>query len=314
MLLKIGKDLDLAYRLLRQGEVVGIPTETVYGLAANAFDELALARIFELKQRPRFDPLIVHCANKESAFDLAYDVPTALAVLAEAFWPGPLTILVNKKAQIPHLVTAGLPTVALRVPALSLTLDLLHALDFPLAAPSANPFGYVSPTSAFHVLKHFGDKIPYILDGEDCRLGLESTIVRWNGAGVEVLRLGSISMEALQDATQDKVLLASGLAENSPGNFKQHYSNHKEMVLLAHGSPMPTLSAGEASLCFNKVGNMGKDMYFLTENDDLSLAASRLFGLLRQLDRSDIHRIYAELAPGQGLGLAINDRLKRAAG
>ncbi|MBK7751267.1 MAG: threonylcarbamoyl-AMP synthase [Flavobacteriales bacterium] len=176
----IGTDLLEAARLLRAGQVVAIPTETVYGLAANAFDEAAVVRVFETKQRPAFDPLIVHVKDRNQLERVAV-VPAEAEPLIARFWPGPLTLVLPKRPEVPDLVTSGLDTVAVRMPAHPLTRQLLALLDFPLAAPSANPFGYVSPTTAQHVADQLGDRIPYILDGGPCDVGVESTIIAWDG-------------------------------------------------------------------------------------------------------------------------------------
>ncbi|MBI1184504.1 threonylcarbamoyl-AMP synthase [bacterium] len=316
MHLKIGKDLDLARRLIMDGELVAIPTETVYGLAANAFNEEAVARIFEVKKRPKFDPLIVHCAHLQAAAELAKEWPEPLQQLAEKFWPGPLTLVVEKQDKIPDLVTAGLPTVGLRVPAHPLTLDLLYILDVPLAAPSANPFTYVSPTTPFHVLQQLGDDIPYILDGEACTVGIESTIVRYNGKAIEILRLGGLSTESIAETVDCEVLVKSGEnGQNVPGSFKKHYSNSKRIVLFENGELLPRAGKNEAILFFNKPANMPENSrwFYLTENNDTHVAAAQLFGKLRELDQPEIETIYIEKAPATGLGPAINERLGRAA-
>ncbi|MFZ4635519.1 MAG: L-threonylcarbamoyladenylate synthase, partial [Saprospiraceae bacterium] len=187
---KIGSDLSRAVHLLNDGYLVGIPTETVYGLAGNALNPAAVASIFEAKNRPSFDPLIVHISDATELTRYALTLPEAARRLASLFWPGPLTLLLPRRAVIPDLVTSGLDRVALRVPAHEMALQLLQALDFPLAAPSANPFGYVSPTTAQHVVDQLGGRIPYVLDGGACAVGLESTIVGFEADGVVVYRLG----------------------------------------------------------------------------------------------------------------------------
>ena len=191
---EIGKDIEKSAALLASGELVAIPTETVYGLAGNALDEKAVVQIFKSKNRPRFDPLIVHVAGIDQVYNYVESIPEELKALAEAFWPGPLTLLLTKKSIIPDLVTSGLGKVGVRVPNHALTLSLLERLDFPLAAPSANPFGYISPTSASHVQDHLGDKLAYILDGGHCEVGLESTIVGMEEGQVIIYRLGVILM------------------------------------------------------------------------------------------------------------------------
>jgi L-threonylcarbamoyladenylate synthase len=195
----IDKNITQAATYLKVGEVVAIPTETVYGLAANAFDANAVAKIFEAKNRPFFDPLIVHTHAIEEVHKLVEEIPPQLLALAKKCWPGPLTLLLPKKAIIPDLVTAGLPAVGIRIPQQAATLQLLQLLEFPLAAPSANPFGYVSPTSAQHVFDQLQGKIPYILDGGECNVGLESTIVGMQNEVVTIFRVGGLSIEAIEE-------------------------------------------------------------------------------------------------------------------
>lgn len=313
MHLKIGKDLELCYRLLVEGIPVAIPTETVYGLAANAFDENAVSKVFEIKNRPKFDPLIVHCATVGDVKGVGKNIPQELLDLAIEFWPGPLTIVVDKSEEIPDIVTAGLDTVAVRIPNHPLTLDLLYGLYFPLAAPSANPFTYVSPTSAFHVLDQLGDEIEYILDGDECEVGLESTIIRMKNDQIEVMRLGGISTEDLQAKTKLNVVLLHDVdREKMPGSHKKHYSNNKKIELLPNGSDTPELDKKEAAITFKK-SKSGDNIYALSENGDINEAAKNLFRTLRMLDIQEITKVFIELAPETGLGPAINERLKRAA-
>ncbi|MGB0356859.1 MAG: L-threonylcarbamoyladenylate synthase, partial [Cytophagales bacterium] len=194
----IGNSIAIAAGYLKEGFVVGIPTKTVYGLAGNAFCERALTRIFKIKRRPYEDPLIVHCAHKTAVLPLVSAWPQEADMLAKAFWPGALTLLLPKRDLVPGLVTAGRSRVAVRVPSHPMTQRLLQALSFPLAAPSANPFGYISPTTAHHVADQLGDALPYILDGGAAALGLESTIVGFDRGEVIVYRLGGISVEAIE--------------------------------------------------------------------------------------------------------------------
>ena len=194
----IGQDISQAKRVLDEGELVAIPTETVYGLAGNALNPVAVASIFETKNRPSFDPLIVHIPSLDVAENYVIDIPDPLRKLAEQFWPGPLTLLLPRKNTIPDIVTSGLERVAIRVPDHSLTLELLSQLDFPLAAPSANPFGYISPTSPQHVDAQLGERISYILDGGKCRVGLESTIVGMEENEIVVYRLGGLEISEIE--------------------------------------------------------------------------------------------------------------------
>jgi L-threonylcarbamoyladenylate synthase len=195
---EIGRDIEKAKSLLMQGDLVAIPTETVYGLAGNALDPEAVALIFETKNRPSFDPLILHTSSIGRVEDFVSSFPEKLKILAESFWPGPLTLLLPRKSVVPDLVTSGLDRVAVRVPKHPLTLALLESLDFPLAAPSANPFGYISPTRPEHVEAQLGEKIPYILDGEACDVGLESTIVGLEEDEIVIYRLGGLEISAIE--------------------------------------------------------------------------------------------------------------------
>lgn len=315
----IGKDIKKAKQLLESGELVAIPTETVYGLAGNALNIQAVTRIFTTKNRPHFDPIIVHVSSVDDAARYVTSIPEKARILARLFWPGPLTLLLEKKPVIPDLVTAGLDSVAVRCPAHPMALELLSALDFPLAAPSANPFGYVSPTRAEHVNEQLGDKIPYILDGGPCTIGIESTIVGFDRGQTRLYRLGGLSLEKIQSAI-GPVVLQTGSTESpvAPGQLSKHYSPGKHLVL------------GNLSELVKKVGKNGQDVgvlafaklvpgvapenqIVLSPSEDLEVAAQQLFGALRELDRRKVKMILAEEVPDVGIGRAINDRLRRAA-
>ncbi len=305
-----------ASKYLRNGEVIGIPTETVYGLAGNALEENTVLKIFEVKNRPKFDPLIVHVNTLKKLNDLVLDFPDKAAVLAENFWPGPMTLLLDKASCVPDLLTAGSTRVAIRVPRHPLTLDLLANLDFPLAAPSANPFGYVSPTTAQHVQDQLGNKIPFILDGGPCEVGLESTIIGFEEGKPIVYRLGGIAVEDIERLV-GKTKLNLNLSSNplAPGMLKSHYAPTKkimigrvpELVERLKGKKLGILSYRE------DYSNLNPDQQVILSPDgDLSKAAKELFGALRKFDTSDIDVIVTQRFPDQGLGKAINDRLKRA--
>ncbi|MDH5599641.1 MAG: L-threonylcarbamoyladenylate synthase, partial [Cyclobacteriaceae bacterium] len=226
---KIGKNIELAASLLQKGEVVAIPTETVYGLAANAFNSKAVAQIFEVKNRPAFDPLIVHIGDRSMLKKIVRKIPVRAEKLMDEFWPGPLTLVLEKDSSVPDIVTSGLPTVGVRMPAHSVSLSLLQSLDFPLAAPSANPFGFVSPTTPEHVSSQLGDKIPYILDGGDCSVGIESTIVGFEGDDVIVYRLGGLSVEEIEAVTGKVEIRISSSSPKAPGMLIKHYSPGKPL-------------------------------------------------------------------------------------
>jgi L-threonylcarbamoyladenylate synthase len=313
---EIGKDIVKAKRFLEQSNLVGIPTETVYGLAANALNSISVAKIFEAKDRPTFDPLIVHTFSINKVYDFVKEIHPSLLKLAEKFWPGPLTLLLPKKDVVPSLVTSGLDRVGVRIPNHDLTLNLLKQLDFPLAAPSANPFGYISPTSAQHVQAQLGNKLPYILDGGNCKVGLESTIVGEENGELIVYRLGGLSIEDIETVV-GKVTVQLNQSSNpkAPGQLKSHYAPKKPLFIgdLSELQEKHKLKKTGAIV----FGNDFKcDEWVVVKNLSVSSnyheAAANLFSFLRELDEDDIDVIISSFVPNQGLGLAINDRLKRA--
>jgi L-threonylcarbamoyladenylate synthase len=312
-----GKDIQKAKRILVQDGLVAIPTETVYGLAANAFREEAVVKIFEVKNRPSFDPLIVHVDSIEQAEDMVVDVPPKAKELAARFWPGPLTLLLKKKAIIPDMVTSGLSTVAIRIPDHPLTLDLLHSLPFPLAAPSANPFGYVSPTSVKHVNDQLGDKIPYILDGDDCDVGIESTIIGFIDEEPEIYRLGGIPVEDIESVLGFvSVKHHSSSRPEAPGLLESHYAPVKKVKLNDINDLDATTDPRQIGLIrFKEVypSIPERNQIILSKDGDLIEAAKNLFSALRKMDEMDVKYVVAESLPEIGLGRAINDRLRRAA-
>jgi L-threonylcarbamoyladenylate synthase len=312
----IGTDLEQAVRYLREGEVVAIPTETVYGLAGNALNEDAVLKIFEAKQRPRFNPLIIHVASPALIDRYAREVPDTCRLLADRFSPGPLTFLLPKTSQVPDLVTAGSDLVAIRIPAHPLTQQLLHALDFPLAAPSANPFGYVSPVTAQHVWDGLQGRIPYILDGGPCPMGLESTIVGFEDGQVVLHRHGAVPVEAIEAEIGAPVLVRGKVDRiDAPGQLKSHYAPHiplwqgdvDSLLQVHHGKKI-------AVIAFHKryIYPEPAYQYTLSPSGDLHEAARNLFRVLREVDSLDADIILAERFPEAGLGRAINDRLQRA--
>ena len=314
----IGKDIKIAADYLQKGQLVAIPTETVYGLAANAFDMAAVLAIFEAKNRPTFNPLIVHCADiTQIERFVTYFSPNAKK-LAAAFMPGPLTLLLPKKANIHDLITAGSEKVAIRIPNHPLTLELLSQIDFPLTAPSANPFGYISPTSTSHVVAQLGEKIPYILEGGECTVGIESTIVGFDDKdSVLIYRLGGLSVEEIEKVVgKVSILPHSDNKPATPGRLLSHYAP-KTPFYLGNIAELWEKYADK------KVGILAfSDFYdkvplhnqlILSEQGSLSEAARNLFAALRKLDELEVEVILAEFVPNEGLGRAVNDRLKRAA-
>ncbi|MDX2283252.1 MAG: L-threonylcarbamoyladenylate synthase [Bacteroidia bacterium] len=314
-LTQTGTDLLRAEALLREGELVAVPTETVYGLAADATRPQAAARIFEVKQRPRFNPLIVHTDHPERVRELVSEWPPEAEALAKACWPGPLTLLLPRSSRIPDLVTAGSPRVAVRIPDHPLTLELLRRLPFPLAAPSANPFGYISPTTAAHVAAQLGGRIPYILDGGPARVGLESTIIGWEAGQPVLYRQGGIPAEVLEPITGPLGQPAPGLKPQAAGMLGSHYAPATPLILgdlrslLRGRNPQRT---GILSLRPGSYGLPPGQAIALSADGDLREAAQQFFAALRTLDALHLEAILAEPMPDTGLGRAINDRLRRA--
>lgn len=309
----------MAADVLIAGGLVAIPTETVYGLAANAYDTEAVVRIFDMKQRPLFNPLIVHTSDINRLSDFAGPIPPVLQEIAKQCWPGPLTILLPRGERIDPLVTAGSALVAVRIPAHSLTRKLLERLPFPLAAPSANLFGTVSPTTAQHVAAQFGDRLGYILDGGPCAVGIESTIIKLGEKGlVEILRPGGIPIEKLVDIlayTPLQVTLANNAPE-APGMLKSHYAPRIPLLLGDLSQLLKTHGHRKiAVLSLQPVRGLSPHIphIALSSRGDLHEAARNLFSALRHLENSEAEVILAEPMPETGLGIAMNDRLQRAA-
>jgi L-threonylcarbamoyladenylate synthase len=301
-LASIGADLEIAGSFLKNGELVAIPTETVYGLAGNAFDEQAVLSIFKVKNRPSFDPLIVHTDTVEKLGGFITDFPEKAQALAHRFWPGPLTLLLRKSTLIPDLVTSGLDQVAVRIPDHPLTLSLLSKLDFPLAAPSANPFGYISPTNASHVNEQLGDSIPYILDGGEAGIGIESTIIGFVDEKPVVYRLGGLALEEIELVVGEVEQMPHSTSNpKAPGMLKSHYAPRKPFFLKNRAEIEQPTNDAVHYLLFNS---------FLEGQE---VDRQRLFAYLRTLDKLPGDAIWAELVPDTGLGRAINDRLRRAA-
>jgi len=311
-----GKDIDYAAQLLAGNELVAIPTETVYGLAGNALQVEAVSKIFAVKDRPSFDPLIIHTSAAGRLSQWTLPLPDPLRILAEKFMPGPLTLLVSKRPVIPDLVTAGSSLVAVRVPAHPLALALLEKVDFPLAAPSANPFGYISPTNAGHVEQQLGNKISYILDGGPCLVGLESTIVGLEKGQVTIFRKGGLPVETIEAIIGPvRVKAVSNSNPLAPGMLKSHYAP-RVPLLLGDLEALSNQHTGKriGVLAFSKGLQRIpiEQQIILSPSGNLQEAAQRLFAAMRQLDEMDIDLILAELLPEAGLGRAINDRLRRA--
>lgn len=319
---EIGKDIQKASAFLREGSPVAVPTETVYGLAGNALDTDSVLKIFEIKNRPFFDPLIVHLKNIDEVEKYTLAFPDKARRLAEMFWPGPLTLLLPKNKIIPDLVTAGSNRVALRVPAHPLTRELLQGLEFPLAAPSANPFGYISPTTAEHVYKQLNGKIPYILDGGPCRVGIESTIVGFEGESEQVViyRPGGVASEEIERYCGPITYASDSFKKGpeAPGMLKSHYAPRTPLFIVdlrEIGSTLSVFPAETGIIAFSEAvpGIPKQNQFILSHKKDLGEAAANLFAVMRRADEAGFNVIYTEYFPEEGLGKAINDRLERAA-
>jgi L-threonylcarbamoyladenylate synthase len=301
--------VERAAALLRAGRLVAFPTETVYGLGGDATNDRAVAAIYAAKGRPSFNPLIVHVADAAAAFALVTDNDRARRAAAR-FWPGPLTLVLPRRQDCPVslLASAGLDTVAVRVPDHPLALELLRAAGRPLAAPSANPSGRISPTTAAHVHEGLGDKVAMILDGGPCRVGVESTVLDLSGERAVLLRPGGATREDIEAAIGPVALAEPGddeFAPRSPGRLAAHYAPGLPLRMNA-----TTAGAGEALLGFSGTPGAAAD---LSPSGDLVEAAANLFAMLRALDRPPHAGIAVAPIPEHGLGLAINDRLRRAA-
>ncbi|MEZ6055365.1 MAG: L-threonylcarbamoyladenylate synthase [Planctomycetaceae bacterium] len=315
----ITQETSEAAQMIRAGGLVAFPTETVYGLGGNALDVEAVARIFSAKERPHFDPLIVHAADAESALSFARDVPDIAIGLAAHFWPGPLTLLLPKKDAIPDLVTAGLPDVGLRVPDHPFALAMLREAGCPVAAPSANPFGRVSPTTAIHVMEQLGHRIDMVLDGGPCRVGIESTVLRLGPGRPSILRHGGVTQESLEAFLGPLESVTSPLAETvpqtSPGQLLQHYSPRTPLSILpTWDAALPEVKklgglAFQAPPCPERFDRLE----VLSPTGDFVEATARFFAALRSLDASGVDLIVATPFPQVNLGRALNDRLFRAA-
>jgi L-threonylcarbamoyladenylate synthase len=302
--------------VLRRGGIVALPTETVYGLGADATQPNAVARVFAAKQRPTFDPLIVHLADVRWIDRAAAEWPPLAQQLAERFWPGPLTIVVPRQTCICDLVTSGLDTVAVRVPQHPMMQQVLRLADRPIAAPSANPFGRLSPTTAEHVVAQLGTVIDGVVDGGPCAVGIESTIVRPDGDQLTVLRLGGTTLEALREVVPQVVVMPEADRQTVvPGSLPQHYAPHTPLRLVDH-LPNDWPYGGTGCLVLRRGSQAippSVAVEVLSERGDLVEAAANFFPALHRLDQRGLTEIIAVRLPEVGLGRALNDRLQRAA-
>lgn len=315
----ITKDLQLAIDLLMAGKLVAIPTETVYGLAANGFSGAAVAEIFQAKNRPQFNPLILHSNSIARFKEWGIEIPEEALLLAEKFSPGPITFVVPKSELIPDLVTAGHNSVAIRIPNHPLTLELLRQLPFPLAAPSANKSGSISPTQAKDVEDQFGDEIAAVLEGGPCAIGLESTIISFMGNHPKLLRLGGLSLEAIEEIlgnSLDQTKLINNENPEAPGMLSRHYAPITPLYINAASLHLTEAKFSEMVYIGFKLPHTQiplSNQILLSSAGNYAEAAQNLFGALRQADKMQHKIIIADLLPEENLGRAINDRLRRAA-
>ncbi len=321
----ISKDISKAVSLLNAEDIVAIPTETVYGLAGNIYSEKAINSIFKTKQRPFFNPLIVHIPSLDYLEKIVEHVPKKAELLANAFWPGPMTLVLKKKDTIPDVITAKKDTVAVRVPNHPLTLELLKQLDFPLAAPSANPFSSISPTTAEHVEAYFKNTIKMVLDGGACKSGIESTIIGFENNQPIIYRLGSTPLEAIEEVV-GKIEIKNSSADlnqsrdkvqpNAPGMLERHYAPKTKTILTDNLKEDIKKNKGKriGLLVYSDISDENYVAFKLVLSKDKNLqeAASKLYDALHQLDKQDLDIIIAEKFPDEGLGKSINDRLSRA--
>ncbi len=319
----VGTDIYQAIAYLKNGELVAIPTETVYGLAANAFKAEAVTKIYHAKNRPSFNPLIIHTDKLEKLVSWGLHLPDKMLQLAAHFSPGPLTYVIPKSDRIPDIVTAGTDAVAVRIPNHPIILDLLSKLDFPLAAPSANPSGFISPTNAWHVNEQLGEKIAYILNGGECKVGIESTIISFMRDVPEILRHGGIAVEEIEkiigqikDLPLEESLGALTITNPvAPGMLAKHYAPNHRLIfgdVKKYLSYFPTERIGIIAFSAVYEDVPVKNQFVLSHDRNLDEAAQKLFAAMRNADKLDVDVILAERFPDEGLGRAINDRLKRA--
>ena len=313
--MNVSEKIEVAAKLIQEGKLVAFPTETVYGLGANALDPLAVAKIFQLKERPSFDPLIVHIASLDDLGKLTTETSELVYQLAEIFWPGPLTIVLPKSDLVPDLVTSGLPTVGIRMPANDLALALIKASGCPIAAPSANKFGQLSPVSAGHVLKQLPN-VDYVLDGGFTQVGIESTIVSVDGNHCQLLRPGFITLEDIENALPGKFVFNSERPEKllSPGLLKSHYSPKKPLYLLTEMSA--SLPSGSGVILHGRSEDdfVGSKVVYTSQTCNLVEVAANLFAALHAMEEdSSVEQIFIEPVNEVGLGIAIMDRVKKAA-
>ena len=308
----ISEEILLAGVHINKGELVAFPTETVYGLGADAFNPIAVSKIFEIKERPSFDPLIVHISKLSQLDMLCKHVDETMLKLADKFWPGPLTLVVEKSQLVPDIVTSGLNTVGVRMPAHPVAIDLLNAAGTPIAAPSANKFGMISPTESWHVLKYF-PTVDYVLEGGKAAVGIESTVIRLIDNGFIMLRPGAITISDLEIVLPQIAFHNFKEDKLSPGLLKSHYSPQKPIYIRGDNYISDDFSkAGLISFGLPVDGARFKQFEVLSETKNLHEAAINLFSAMHNMEKADVEYIIVDPVPEEGIGIAIMDRLKKA--
>ncbi len=311
--LRPSQDVLGAARFISGGGIGGVPTETVYGLAANALNPDAVRRIFRAKSRPFIDPLIVHVCDMAMAERVAVFSDAARA-LAAAFWPGPLTMILPRRGCVPDIVTAGMDTVAVRMPSHKMMRELIKCAGVPIAAPSANPFGYVSPTTAEHVVEQLGDKIDFVLDGGACECGVESTIVLMTASPKKLLRPGPVPVNEIEAVLGEEVIRNPKVNEahpQAPGMLKSHYSPTRPLSLFDDVSELPPNFAGDVIFLARPEKPL-ENHYWLSEDGSPAEVQRNVFALLRALDKVSSERMYCQRPPEVDEWLAVRDRLVRS--
>lgn len=306
--------IERASEIIRDGGLVAFPTETVYGLGADGLNPIAVAKIFESKKRPTFNPLILHIADKNNLTKLVHINDERIERLIDKFWPGPLTLVLPKHESVPDIVTSGNSTVAVRMPNHSVALELIKKCGTPIAAPSANKFGNLSPTEASHVYKSLGDTVDMILDGGKCSVGVESTILQFTGENVLLLRPGGLSVEEIENEIgKVKSVTKFSIRPNSPGQLLHHYSPSIPLYFLTQENLEKYTDKKIGVLFFSSVNikHNFTSIKILSEKGDMKEAAANLFKHLHDLEKEEIDLILAEPIKEEGLGRAIMDRLKK---
>jgi L-threonylcarbamoyladenylate synthase len=311
-LAEILKDINLAARAIREGKLVAFPTETVYGLGADALNPIAVARIFELKERPSFDPLIVHISNLSALYKLTDDPNPYISILAQKFWPGPLTMVLKKSKLVPDIVTSGLDTVGIRMPDSDIALQLIKTSNCPIAAPSANKFGKLSPTKAEHVIGHLSD-VDYVIDGGQTTVGIESTIIALSENGFRLLRPGVITRGDIERYVPYDETHEEGDGVAAPGMMDAHYSPEKPLFLLSDVEGLKLQAQRGIYIQFRNAPPPGFDKVLeMAPGGDLKKYAVRMFSVIHDLQLRNIDFILVEDLPEEGVGIAIMDRLRKA--